>query len=240
MIEVGRRSASLLGTLSSTWRWSIRRAIGALGLLALSPSLARAAEVVPKGADASHGRFDGDVAVAMAGGVTLGPRAPRASGDLRVRYLSTAGIFSSYEDGALTGSRSAEPRRVLALGVELRPLFLARWAAGRELGIPHVDLLIDSFGLELGAFFAQPEGGRFGGSAGLQLGLGFEVPVVARASGPFLALHGGCRWSDTALSGGPLAGPADRSLYVLVAIGWQQLFGGHVVDLGDPRRPALR
>jgi hypothetical protein len=157
-----------------------------------------------------------------------------------LRYLSTAGLFASYEDGPLVGSHSAEPRRALAFGLELRPLFLARWATGRELGVARVDLLMDSIGLEIGPVFTQPEGTRFGGRPGLQLGLGLELPIFARASGPFVALHGGCRWSDSALSGGPVTGPSDRALYLTIAIGWQQLFGGHVVDIGDPRRSAAR
>lgn len=210
-----------------------------LGLASLA-SPASAAEGSGQGADASHGRFDGDLAVAIAAGPTVGPRGLRAGGDVRFRYLSTAGLFASYEDGPLVGSQTAEPRRALAFGVELRPLFLARWATGRELGIARLDLLIDSLGLELGAVFAQPDGARFGARPGLQLGLGLELPFFARASGPFLALHGGCRWSDPALSGGPITGPSDRALYLTIAIGWQQLFGGHVVDIGDPRRSAAK
>ena len=48
------------------------------------------------------------------------------------------------------------------------------------------------------------------------------------------------RWSDAALTGGPLEGPSDRALYLMLAVGWQQLFGGHVVDMGDPRKTAPR
>jgi hypothetical protein len=205
-------------------------------LFGLSSS-ARAA--APSGPDDAHGRFDGDLAIAGAAGLTVGPRGPRASADLRFRYLSTAGLFASYEDGPVLGSK-AEPRRVLAFGIELRPLFLARWATGRELGSPRLDLLIDSLAFELGAAFAQPEGARFGARPGLQAGLGLELPFFKTASGPFLALHGGVRWSDAALSGGPLDGPSDRALYLTIAIGWQQLFGGSVVDLGDRRSPAAR
>lgn len=191
-----------------------------------------------KGEDASHGRFDGDLALAGAAGMTVGPRGPRASADVRFRYLSTAGLFATYEDGPLVGS-SAEPRRALAFGVELRPLFLARWATGNELGSPRLDLLIDSFALELGAVFAQPEGARFGARPGMQAGIGIELPIFARASGPFFALHGGARWSDAALSGGPLDGPSDRALYLTIGVGWQQLFGAHVVDMGDRRKSRL-
>lgn len=190
--------------------------------------------------DGSLGRFDGDLAVAASAGMTVGPRAPRVSGDVRLRYLSTAGVFGTYEDGPLVGA-SAEPRRVLALGVELRPLFLARWATGTELGLPRLDLLIDSLGLEVGAVFLEPEDGRFGARTGLAVGLGLELPLFARPSGPLLGVHGGARWCDAALAGGPLAGPSDRALYLTIALGWQELFGGgHVVDLGDRRATSGR
>jgi hypothetical protein len=217
-------------------RWRNAFVACALGATLVAPRAAYAKGTV---GDASHGRFDGDVAIAGAAGMTVGPRGPRAGADVRLRYLSTAGLFASYEDGPLTGSK-AEPRRALAVGLELRPLFLARWATGREIGMPRLDLFIDSLALELGAVFAQPEGAAFGGRAGLQAGLGLELPFFATASGPFLGVHGGVRWSDAALSGGPLEGPSDRALYLTIVVGWQQLFGGHVVDMGDGRKTARR
>lgn len=189
------------------------------------------------GGDGSYGRFDGDLAIAGAAAMTFGARGPRAGADVRLRYLSTAGLFGSYEDGSVFGA--SEPRRVLAFGAELRPLFLGRWASGLELGSPRLDLLVDSFALELGAVLAQPDTGRFGSRAGLQVGLGVELPFFAQASGPFLGLHAGARWSERALSGGPSDGPSDHALFFTVAVGWQQLFGGPIVDLGD-RRTAAR
>lgn len=182
--------------------------------------------------DATYGRIDGDVAVQLGLGATFGPAAPRATVDLRLRYLQSAGLFLTYEDGPAFGGE-ADPRRALAFGVELRPLFLGRWLQGLEFGAPYPDLLLDSFALELGAVFAQPPERGFGSRPGLQAGIGLAVPFFPRASGLFAALHGGCRWSDHAIGGGPLAGPSDRALYLNVTIAWQQIFGGHLVDLGD-------
>jgi hypothetical protein len=182
--------------------------------------------------DGSHGRVDGDLAVEAGVGASLGPRSPRGAADVRLRYLSMAGVFVTYEDGPIFGSR-AEPMRALATGVELRPLFFAKWFTGRYSGNPYLDLAIDSIGLELGAVFLQPNGAKFGSKPGLQAGLAFEVPVFPSATGPFIAVHGGVRWSDAALSGGPSLGPADRALYVNVIFAWQQIFGAHVVDMGD-------
>lgn len=198
-----------------------------VGLLAALPE-ARAAG----GPDTSNGRIDGDVSASAGVGATFGPRAPRAAVDLRLRYLWTAGVFATYEDGPLFGGRS-EPRRAFATGLELRPLFLVRWLQGLETGNAYVDMTIDSFGLELGAVFAQPEGRSFGSKPGLQAGIGLQVPVLPHATGPLIGLHGGARWSDSALGGRSIDGPSDRSLYLLVTIGWQQVFGAHVVDLGD-------
>lgn len=198
----------------------------ALGLAGLAGT-ARAA-----GPDTSYGRIDGDLSGSLGVGATFGPREPRAAVDLRLRYLWTAGVFATYEDAPLIGAAS-DPRRVFATGIELRPLFLVRWLQGLEIGQPHLDLTIDSFALELGAAFVQPPGRPFGSRPGLQAGLGLQVPVLPNATGPVIGIHGGARWSDAALSGADIVGPSDRSLYLLVTVAWQQVFGAHVVDLGD-------
>jgi hypothetical protein len=182
--------------------------------------------------DATYGRIDGDLAVVVGAGVAVGPRSPRGAVDLRFRYIDTAGIFVTYEDGKIFGD-GAEPLRVIAAGVELRPLFLGRWLTGREIGNGRVDLLIDSFGIELGGFFAQPVGGSLGSRPGLQVGLALELPILAHASGPFIGLHGGVRWGDSALSGEPITLPSDRAAYLAITLAWHQVFGGHVVDARD-------
>lgn len=214
-----------------TLRWAVRSFAVPLAL-ALSTLCAPASAA--DAADSLHGRFDGDLGAAFAAGATFGPSSPRASLDLRLRYLSTAGIFGTYEDGPLLGD--SDPRRVLATGVELRPLFLGRWARDLETGNARLDLFIDSFALELGVAFVQPEGARFGARPALQTGIGLELPIFANATGPLVGIHGGARFSDAALAGGPLDGPADRALYLALSLGWQQLFGAHVASLGDPPR----
>lgn len=182
--------------------------------------------------DTSYGRIEGDVSASLGLGAALGPRAPRAAADLRLRYLWTAGVFVTYEDGPLLGSTS-EPRRVFATGVELRPLFLVRWLQGLETGNAYVDLTIDSLGFELGAVFEEPVGRPFGSRAGLQAGVGLQLPMLPHATGPVIGVHGGARWSDAALAGRAIERPSDRALYLLVTIAWQQAFKAHIVDLGD-------
>jgi hypothetical protein len=158
----------------------------------------------------------------------------RGSVDLRYRYLQTAGIFLTYEEGFGAG---AEPVRLGVAGLELRPLFLGRWLDGHELGLPRLDMLIDSIALELGGFVGQPAGGNFGNAAGLSFGLGLEVPFLKRASGPFLALRAALRWSREALSAADTTTVDVRAFVFTVALGWQGIFGTHLVDLGDePRR----
>jgi hypothetical protein len=205
-----------------------------ISIIALACAWPGAAFAGPRD-ETSHGRIDGDLAVSAGAGATVGPRGPRGAADLRLRYLFTAGLFATYEDGPLVAS-AAEPRRVLTTGVELRPLFLARWLQGHESGTPRVDLLIDSLGLELGAVFVQPEGARFGARRGLQAGLGLDLPLFPRASGLVVGVHGGARWSDAALAGFALRGPSDRAAYLTLVLAWQQVFGGHVVDVGDRSR----
>ncbi len=194
-------------------------------------SAAAAAEREEK-VDTSDGRIEGDLAATLGAGATFGPRSPRAAVDVRLRYLWTVGAFVTYEDGPIVGA-AAEPKRALAGGLELRPLFIARWFNGLEWGKPYADLTLDSLGLELGAVFLQPEGASFGARPGLQAGIGFEVPILPHATGPLVGFHGGVRWSDAALGAHPLQGPSDRALYLSITIAWQQVFGSHIVDVGD-------
>jgi hypothetical protein len=208
----------------------IPRTVLLLQLLSTSPE-ASGEPVTPPSAkpDTTYGRIDGDLGVVAGVGITVGPDAPRGSAELRVRYLETAGLFFTYEDGSLFGS-GAEPVRVLAGGLELRPLFLGRWLTGREIGNARVDLALDSLGFELGGFFAQPQGETFGQRPGFQAGLGLELPLLERASGPWIGLHGGIRFSDEALGGGPTSDPADRAFFLSISLQWHQIVGAHAVD----------
>ncbi len=187
-------------------------------------------------ADTTYGRIDGYVGLVFGAGATFGPRSPRATLDFRARYLETTGLFLTYEEGAVFGS-GAEPKRVLAAGLELRPLFVARWLTGHEMGVPRADLILDSLGIELGGFLAQPQGGTFGDHPGLQAGLGLEVPVFARANGPWVGVHGGVRWSDAALGGDVITGPADRAMYFSFTIAWHQIVGDRSVDVSTAPSP---
>jgi hypothetical protein len=219
-------SSSRPGERARLLRGSVATAVAAAAL-AVTPRAARAADT-----DTSYGRVQGDLGIVVGAGATVADGGPRAEGEMRLRYLETAGVFATYEDGPALRS-GAEPRRVFATGLEVRPLFLFRWLKGHETSREFFDLLVDSMGIELGAAFVQPSGTSFQSRPALQAGLMVEVPLFGAASGPWLGIHGGGRWSDGALQDGTTAGPDDRSFYLSFSLAWHQVVLSHVVDVGD-------
>ncbi len=212
---------------------SASEALAALAALAaVSTASSVRADPPSRVPDATYGRIDGDVAFVGGVGASFGPTAPRLALDLRIRYLDTVGVFVDYEDGPALHT-TPDPLRVFSAGLELRPLFLARWLQLGDVHRGRVDLVVDSIGLELGAFFQQAEGTSFGQRPGLQLGLGVELPILPQATGPWIGLHGGVRWSDSTILGDAIQGPEDRSLYLAVTLSWHQLVLTHAVDAGD-------
>jgi hypothetical protein len=185
-------------------------------------------------ADGSYGRLEGDVTLAGGLGAVLAARGVRAEAELRVRYLESIGVFGTYEDGK-TFASPAEPGRVVAVGVEARPMFLYRWLTGNESLRPRMDLAADSIALELAATWSQPEGQGFASLPGIQVSIGLEVPLLARADGPWVGLHGGVRWSDVALASGVLQTADDRAAFVAFTLAWHQVVLTHAVDVGDQR-----
>ncbi len=176
--------------------------------------------------DPSYGRIDGDVDVVGGVGGVVAPRGLRALGELRLRYLESVGVYASFEDAGVLGSAS-EPRTVFVAGLELRPLFLYRWLRGHETRSAWFDLALDSIGLDLGAMFEQPAGSGFASRRGLEVGLGLELPLLARASGPWLEFRGAFRWSDAALGSG-VEGADDMQAVLAVTLAWHQIFSAHL------------
>jgi hypothetical protein len=183
--------------------------------------------------DTSYGRLDGDSAIALSTGAAFDARGVRGVLDLRYRYLSSAGIFLTYEDGFGAGS---EPLRLGLAGLELRPVFLARFLQGSELGRPRLDLLIDSIAIEVGGFVAQPANGNFGDGYGLSVAFALELPLLPHIGGPFIALRAGLRWSHEALSAAESSTVDVRAFVFTIAFGWQATFRTHVIDVGDVRQ----
>lgn len=123
-------------------------------------------------ADASHGRLEGDLTLEGGLGGGVGVEGARVLGagtlELRTRYLDMAGVV-------LGGELRAEGASRVWLGVDLRPLFVARFFLGGGTGSRWLDVLIDSIGLDLGVALL-PLDAQIG--AALAVGFGLDVPIV--------------------------------------------------------------
>lgn len=178
-----------------------------LPLFCLALTLARAAHAAddaeaPKprvhapspGTDGVYGRLDGSLTLALAAGAEL--EAGEARGALRLsgHYLWTAGAYARYSDGF--GTTDQRPLRVASLGVDLRPLFLPRFALDAQQGPALLDLALDSLSLTAGAYFAQPIGEELGDERGFETGVGLGLPLLSRARGLWLETRAERRFAD--------------------------------------------
>jgi hypothetical protein len=182
--------------------------------------------------DGAYGRLDGDVALALGAGAAIGRGGPALAAQASALYLGTAGAYVRYVDAL--GSSGPVASRSIACGVALRPFFLARYASNLERGPAWLDLVIDSIGLELGAFWHEPQGARFERSPGLEFGLGVDIPLRSRAIGPYIEARAVFRARDEDLAGSGASLFSAGSLFTL-GIAWHHVVGAHVVDAGDGR-----
>jgi hypothetical protein len=144
--------------------------------------------------DGVYGRLDGAVDLGVSAGVELERSEPRAQLRLSGHYWWTAGAYARYSDGF--GSNDERPLRTLGFGVDLRPLFLPRFALDLQHGPAVLDLTLDSLSFDAGAYFAQPAAGSFGDERGFDLGIGLGVPLFAEAAGPWLDVRAERRFAD--------------------------------------------
>jgi len=167
-------------------------------------------EVVPEDdrrrGDGVYGRFDGDLSLALGLGVDAG-EGLRGAVVGRALYFHTLGLLMAYSDAL--GS-DASIVRVASASLEIRPLFLLRWQGDRALGEPLLDLTLDSLALELGAFAAENTAAEFGEPIGFQAALGFGVPLLAAAQGPWLEARAAYR---SGVAGSPFAAVVLLSFY---------------------------
>jgi hypothetical protein len=161
--------------------------------------------------DGVYGRFDGDLELGLGFGAELDFGAePRLAARSSLHYFTMAGAYVSYADAP--GSRPAEhTERKLGIGVDLRPLFVPRWALDQERGPAFVDLSLDSLSLGMGVFWAQPGGGSFGDQRGFEMSLGLGFPLAGRAGGPWLEARGALRWPDD----------GEREESLLLVVSWR-------------------
>lgn len=180
--------------------------------------------------DGLYGRFDGDLELQAAAGAALSAGGPMLAARAAARYLCTAGVYLHYADAV--GTRGPRVARSFAAGLEIAPLFLARYASDLERGPARLDLLLDSIALGVGAFWDEPRSGPFGARPGLEIALDLAVPILDRATGPFLGVRGALRWRDGDLAGAR-GDVIDRGALLSFTLGWHHVVRTHLVDPGD-------
>ncbi|MEI9940675.1 MAG: hypothetical protein WDO69_25965 [Pseudomonadota bacterium] len=165
----------------------------------------RSAEAAPP--DGVYDRFDGDLDLGLALGAEFGS-AGQAAPALRAsaHYFSIAGVYAA---GRIKAGDESAPS-LFGVGVDLRPLFVPRWAKGYETGPAFLDLTLDSLSLSLGAFWAQRAQHAAEATRGFDAQLGFGIPLLATAGGPWLEARGVLRYPDG----------ASREEAVFLALGW--------------------
>lgn len=181
--------------------------------------------------DGIYGRFDGDLGLRAHAGVAFASGGPALAAQLTALYLSTAGVYVHYTDAL--GSDAPRTTRSISAGLHLEPFFLARTALDAEHGPAFLDLFIDSFAFEIGGVWAAPRGADWDAHAGLEAALSIGVPLIARASGPYLGLRGALRWRPDDFVPGAPSTIADRGAVLSLTLGWHQIFRTHLVDGGD-------
>ncbi|HET7539900.1 MAG TPA: hypothetical protein VFK05_08510 [Polyangiaceae bacterium] len=200
---------------SLPWSSPPRVAFGLLLLAALllAPRAAHAGDARERlrpsaaSADGVYGRFDGDLDLGLALGAEFGS-AGNAAPALRAsaHYFSIAGVYAS---GRIKAGEQSAPS-LFGLGVDLRPLFVPRWVKGYQTGSALFDLTLDSLSLSLGAFWAGTAEHSPESSHGFDAQLGFGVPLLASAAGPWLEARGALRYPDG----------ASREEAVFVSLSW--------------------
>lgn len=176
--------------------------------------------------DGVYGRLDGDLELRVEAGAGFASGGPALAAGAAALYLGTAGIYVHYTDAL--GSLAPDVTRTIAAGVHLQPLFLARYGSDLEHGPARFDLLVDSFGLEIGSFWAAPRGRSLVATPGLELATTLAIPLLARGNGPFLALRGALRMrQDEAYFA------IDRGGLFSLTLSFHQTIRAHLVDAGD-------
>jgi hypothetical protein len=194
-------------------------ALGAVALLAAAAP-ARAAWPPDAESDGVYGRFRGDTDLSLKLGGMLRDSGVAGSVGASAHYYSLLGITGDYSESLMADSLHA---RSASVGMELRPLFLPRWALGLERGPAWLDLALDSAAFGFGAYFTDAEADARG-SRGAWMSLGFGAPLLGAASGPWLELRALRRFPDHDANG------VDAHNALFVYLSWH-----HVLQLGPER-----
>ncbi len=122
--------------------------------------------------DGLYGRWDEDLVISLGAGAA----APFEDGDAARGAVAGSASFRFYGAAGplVAGAWGPSAPYHVFVGAELRPLFPGLFLLDLWTGNAFVDLLVQSLAIELGAaFLVDGEG-----SAGLGVGLAFEVPLV--------------------------------------------------------------
>jgi len=135
--------------------------------------------------DGVYGRFDGDVDLGV--GVGVRAAAPGLGPNLRLsgHFLSSVGVLVD-----VTWPQSGATGWSLGTAIDVRPLFLPRWALDLQQGPAFVDLMLDSISVSAGPVFHPLSESR----VGLGIEVGFGIPLSQRAQGLWLDVRGAGRW----------------------------------------------
>jgi hypothetical protein len=176
------------------------------------------ADDVESGSDGVYGRFEHPFDLGIHGGAEFLEEGAAGAARATLHYYFMPGIYAGYTDAfggdALGGSR------LVSFGVDIRPAFVPRWSKNMEQGTGFLDLTVDSISLGLGCYFRTPRDGSFGERRGFELSLGFGLPLVGKAAGPWIGARSLFRWEDLGASG------STANLSLLATLGWQFPFGG--------------
>jgi hypothetical protein len=181
--------------------------------------------------DGAFGRLDGDLLLQLGAGPAFGTGGPALGVDVALLYLGSAGVYAYYTDAL--GSDAPHVERSIAVGAELRPLFLGRYAKDMETGPPRLDLFVDSLAIGLGAVWDAPHDAGLARHPGLELALSLDFPFFEDATGPFIGVRGALRWRAVDLSGEGEGDILDRGAFVALTVAWHHVFGAHAVDAFD-------
>jgi len=204
-------------------------------------ALTIATPAVAAASDGAYGRLDGDFSLSLEAGISEALPGESLAARGRALYLQTAGIFVQYDDGL--GADVQPLARSLVGGLEIRPLFLARFAEDLERGPPTLDLWLDSIGVGLGIYRSWHTDGSCSTPAeprrcrdlGMELSTGFELPLLPQHDAPFLGLRVAMRWSLDEQSAA-LDSLAPTALATL-SLGYRHLFDLHLTDAADRLPP---
>ena len=190
--------------------------------------------------DGSYGRLEGDGSFAVEAGTsaTFGPEA-QSGESLALRaavfYVHTVGLVAFYDESFELASQPT--RRSFAGSIEVRPLFLGRFARNLEQGPAWVDLTVDSLALSMGMWGAFPQP-RFcpprdcPTDYGMQAGLGLDLPLWADADSLYVAFDANLRWNLS-----PTGDRPPPAVMLTLTLGYQHGFSFGLVDAGDGLEP---